>query len=409
MATRTMDSTPADVSLPDAGLGRGWEPAALWSLTLILLSAGLVTLYSASSVMAQRLGSPDWFFVVRQTQGAALGLAAMVVCAGIPYRLWERLAWPMLWVTLALLLIVIAPGTEGIAPRVNGARRWISFGGVTIQPSEIAKITIIVWTAMMALRKREAFKSLRQGLGPFLLVWAVLVIPIALEPDLSTACLVGLLGAMVVFAGGARIGHFIFLGLLALPVLRFQLGVSFRAARLDAFLDPAAAAQGAGYQVRQSLIAIGSGGITGQGFGQGRQKFGFLPEPHNDFIFAMVGEEWGLLGVTFFVALYLGITLVGFRVARRARDRFGQLLATGFTSFVALQATLHMAVGLGLVPATGLALPLVSYGRSNLLVTLAALGILISVAREIDRDWRPELLEVRGLPDLVRSGRRSRG
>ncbi len=406
MARALLDVAPASPSLPDVGLGRGWEAAALMTLTLILLSAGLVTLYSASSVLAQRQGAPDWFFVVRQAGGAAVGLMAMVTCARIPFRFWRRVAWPLVGLTVALLVAVILPFTHGIAPEVNGARRWIRIAGVTLQPSEVAKFSLVIWTAMMVVHKRPELRSLTRGLGPFLVVWGVVLGLIALEPDLSTAALVGLLAASVAFAGGARIGHFLFIGLLLLPVVKLQLGVSFRAQRLLAFLDPGSAAQGAGYQVQQSLIAIGSGGITGQGFGEGRQKFGFLPEPHNDFIFAMIGEEWGLVGVLFVIALYVGIVVLGFRIARRTRDTFGQLVALGFTNLIALQATLHMAVGMGLVPATGLALPLVSYGRSNLLVTMAGLGVLMSVARDTDQGWRPEHLEGRGAPDLARADRR---
>ena len=211
--------------------------------------------------------------------------------------------------------------------------------------------------------------------------WTTLLLPVALEPDLSTSALIALLGVLVVFAAGARIGHFVFLGALTVPVLKHQLAVGFRADRVAAFLNPASDPAGAGFQVRQSLVALGSGGLTGVGFGMGRQKFGFLPEAHNDFIFAMVGEEWGLLGVLFLAALFAAIILVGFRIAGRAPDLFGELLAIGVTNLIALQAVLHMAVGLGLVPTTGLALPLVSYGRSNLVVTMVAMGILMSVAR----------------------------
>jgi len=207
------------------------------------------------------------------------------------------------------------------------------------------------------------------------------LIPIVLQPDLSTAAVIGLLGVMIVFAAGVRVSHFLFLGLLTLPFLHQQFAVGFRADRIEAFLNPAVDPSGAGFQVRQSLVALGSGGLTGVGIGEGRQKFGFLPEAHNDFIFAMIGEEWGLLGVVFLVALYMGIVLVGFRIASRAQDLFGELLAIGFTNLIALQAVLHMSVGLGLVPPTGLSLPLVSWGRSNLVVTLAAVGVLISVAR----------------------------
>jgi len=306
---------------------------------------------------------------------------ALTACAVLPYRAWRFLAWPLVLVSVALLLVVILPGTESIAPEIKGARRWLRIMGVTVQPSELAKIAVIVWTAHMAVKKQDFFGSLSKGLGPFFVVWGAVLVPVILEPDLSTACLIGLLGVTVVFAAGARIAHFAFLGLAMAPVLLAQLAVGFRADRIASFLNPAADPAGAGFQVRQSLVALGSGGLTGVGFGEGRQKFGFLPEAHNDFIFAMVGEEWGLMGVLFLIVLYASIILVGFRIATRAADQFGELLAIGVSSLIALQAVLHMSVGLGLVPPTGLALPLVSYGRSNLIVTLAAVGILISVAR----------------------------
>ncbi len=378
---RPTDAAPfGPSSLPDTGLGRGWEPAVLTTVTVLLLSFGLVSLYSASAILAQRQGLPDYHYVLRQAVGAAVGLGAMVACARIPYRFWERAAWPLVVLTTALLVTIVLPWTESIAPEVNGSRRWIRIG-VAMQPSELAKLAVIVWTAQMAVRKADHFQSFTRGLLPFLTVWAALVVPILLEPDLSTGVVVALLGALVVFTAGGRIGHFLFLGLVALPFVWSQFAVAFRAQRMAAFLEPASDPAGAGFQVRQSLIAIGSGGITGVGFGEGRQKFGFLPEPHNDFIFGMVGEEWGLLGVVALAGLYATLVLVGFRIAARAPDLFGQLLAVGITSLVAVHAVLHMAVGLGLVPPTGLALPLVSYGRSNLGVMLASIGILMAVAR----------------------------
>jgi cell division protein FtsW len=376
----------APLTLPDAGLGRGWEATALAVAILVLTAFGLVTLYSASGFHAQRQNLPDWYYVIRQAGGAAAGLLVLWAAARVRYRYWQPLAWPLLVVVLIALVIVILPGTESIAPEVNGARRWLTLGPLTFQPSELAKIAVVVWTAALAVKKQGEFTRLSRGLVPFLIGWTVLLVPILLEPNLSTACLVALLGALVVFAAGGRIAHFAFLCLLAVPLLRAQLGVGFRAERMTAFFDPAADPSGAGFQVRQSLIAIGSGGLTGVGFGEGRQKFGFLPEAHNDFIFAMVGEEWGLLGVAFLVVMYTAIVLIGLRVARRAADEFGQLLATGLTGIIGVQALLHMAVGLALVPATGLALPLVSYGRSNQIVTLAAVGMLIAVARATDPD-----------------------
>lgn len=381
MARRPLNVAPAGpMTLPETGLGRGWEPAVLMGVTLLLFAFGLVTLYSASQVLALRADVPDYYYVLKQATGGALGLGGMVILSRVPYQWWKALAWPLLLVAWVLLMLLVIPGTEQIAPRINGARRWLQVG-ITVQPSELAKMALVIWTAALAVKKQPHFKSLRKGLGPFLVIWAALLLPIAAEPDFSTACLIGLLVGMVVFVAGGRIAHFGFLGLLLLPVVWVQLGVGFRVQRLAAFLNPTADVGGAGYQVHQSLVAIGSGGFTGVGFGEGRQKYGFLPEPHNDFIFAMIGEEWGLVGILFVVSLYLTLILVGFRIARRAPDLFGELLAVGFTSLIALHAVLHMSVGLGLVPTTGLALPLVSYGRSNLLVTLASVGIVMAVAR----------------------------
>lgn len=368
------------VTYPDTGLGRGWEPTALMVSTLLLLSFGLVTLYSASGFLAQRQGLPDYYYVLRQATGAAVGIGIMLAASRIPYRLWRFAAWPLLLGVWILLVLVVLPWTEGIAPEINGARRWIDLG-VTFQPSEVAKVAVVVWTAALAVKKQEHFRSLSRGLLPFLLIWGALTIPVLLEPDLSTALLIVLLGGLVVFAAGGRIAHFLALGLLALPIVGSQLDVGFRAQRMAAYLEPGADPTGAGFQVHQSLVALGSGGVTGMGFGQGKQKFGFLPEPHNDFIFSLIGEEWGLIGVGLVVALYVALILVGFRIARRAPDLFGQLLAIGLTNLIAIQAVLHMGVGLGLIPPTGLALPLVSYGRSNLLVTLLAVGVLMSVGR----------------------------
>lgn len=385
MRARPMDVAPTGpIRLPDSGLGRGWEAAALLCVTVLLLAWGLVVLYSASSVLAMRQDLPDTYYVLRQAVGAAAGLVALAFCAAVPYQVWARLAWPLLGLTIVALILVVLPWTHAIAPEINGARRWLNIG-IGLQPSEFAKIAVVVWTAALAVRKAPQFKSLSRGMMPFLVGWGVVLGLIVLQPDLSTAFLVGMLGALVVFCAGGRIAHFGFLALLALPVLRNQLSVGFRADRLAAFLDPVSDPTGAGFQVRQSLVALGSGGVYGVGIGEGRQKFGFLPEAHNDFIFAMIGEEWGLMGVLLLVACYAVVVLVGFRVAGRAPDLFGELLAVGLTSLIALQALLHMAVGLALLPATGLSLPLVSFGRSNLLVTCIALGMLMSVARASGR------------------------
>lgn len=382
MAPRPVNVAPAGPSaIPEAGLGSGWEPAVLMGVTLVLFLFGLITLSSATTFLAFQAGEAAPRFVLQQAMGGAIGLAALVVCSRIPYAWWKHLAWPALGATWLLLILLILPWTVAIAPPINGARRWLVTPIGRIQPSDLAKIAIVIWTAALAVKKQPHFRSLRRGLLPFLMVWAAVLIPIMLEPDFSTACLIGMMAGIVVFAAGGRVAHFVFLGLLMLPVLVAKLSEGFRLERIRAFLDPTLDPSGINYQVNQSLIAIGTGGLTGAGFGEGRQKYGFLPEPHNDFIFAMIGEEWGLLGILFVVSLFMTLIMVGFRIAQRAPDLFSELLAVGFTSFIALQAILHMGVGLGLVPNTGLALPLISYGRSNLIVTMAAIGILISIAR----------------------------
>ena len=367
-------------------LGQGWEGGAVLLITSVLVSVGMVMVYSASAVMAQAQGLAPHYFLLRQMSGALVGLVVLIVAAQLDYRRLRVLAWPILAATVVLLLVLVMPGTESIAPHSNGARRWLLLGPVGIQPSEIAKLAIIIWTAHLVVKKQDRLRSLSQGLAPFLLIWGLVAGLIMAQPDLSTATLLVLLAVLVAYAGGARPAHFIALAIVALPFLWQQVTrAAYRVDRIQAFMDPAADVSGLGYQINQSLIALGSGGVLGQGFGRGQQKFGFLPEPHNDFILAMIGEEWGFVGVAILMVLFVAFALVGYRVARGAADLFGSVLALGVTNLVVIQAFLHMAVNLALVPPTGLTLPFISYGRSSLIVSLAAVGILMSVARISDR------------------------
>jgi cell division protein FtsW len=364
-----------------AGGIEGWEPGAIVLLVLLMFSFGLVELYSASMVMATAEGLPPHFYAVRQLAGVIPGVLIVAALAKMDYHRLERAAWPLMIATFLLLVVTILPGTESIAPRVNGGRRWLRIG-ISFQPSEMAKLAIIVWTAALAVKKQDRFHSLRKGLLPFLSVWLVLLIPVMLQPNFSAALLIALLGSLVLFAGGARIGHFILLGMLAVPILWQQIqGTGYRARRLVAFFDPAADPTGLSYQIHQSLIAVGSGGMTGVGFGESRQKFGFLPEPHNDFLFSMIGEEWGFVGIAFTVALFAAFAVVGYRIARGAPDLFGYLLGIGATNLIVVSALLHMGVALALLPTTGVVLPFMSYGRTGLLICFAAVGVLLSLAR----------------------------
>lgn len=369
-------------SLPDTGLGRGWEPAAIIVLTSTLLVFGLITLHSASSVMARQGDLPHYYYVARQGIGALIGVVAMGVCARIPTEWWNRMAHHILLAAMLLLVVVVLPFTEAIAPTINGARRWLRVG-VTIQPSDLAKLAVVIWTASVAVRKREYFQSLGKGLAPFLVAWSAVLVLVALEPDMSTAMLIAAIGVTIVIAAGARLTHFVFMGLLAAPLIAPAVTSGYRRARWESLLlDPGTVPTGATYQSYQSLVAIGSGGLTGVGFGEGRQKFGFLPEAHNDFIFAMIGEEWGLVGTIAVILCYLALIAIAFRIARRAKNLFSELLAVGIASLIGLQAFLHIGVGLGVFPATGLSLPFISFGRTNLVALLAGVGILLAVARE---------------------------
>jgi cell division protein FtsW len=374
-------------------LGTGWEAPTLVLITVALLSFGFVSVYSASAVNAMNSGDPHYHFVLQQMIGAAAGMVGLAVMAQVDYRRLRMFAWPLLLIVIAMLVLVILPGTESMAPRINGARRWLRIGPVQIQPSEFAKLALIIWTAALAVKKQDKLSSLSRGLLPFLTVWGIVLLLIFLQPNLSTGVFVLFFSVLVIYAAGARIGHFILLGLVGLPLLWKHVdSVAYAIRRIIVWLDPSHDPTGIGWQINQAMIAVGSGGIWGQGFGHGMQKFGYLPEPHNDFILAMIGEEWGFVGVMAVIIAFSAFALIGYRIARQADDLFGFLLAIGVTNLIAIQALLHVAVNLAVLPTTGVTLPFVSYGRSSLLVCLAAVGILVSIAR---RASSPELT-VRG-------------
>ncbi len=364
-------------------IGTGWEAPALLMVTLILLAIGLLQVYSASSVMALAGGEPDYYYVVRQLTGAAAGFVILAVMSRVDYRRLRIFAWPMLAVIILALIVMVIPGIpQSVAPTMNGARRWLYVGPIGIQPSEFAKLSLIIWTAALAVKKQDKLSSLSRGLMPFLVMWMVVAGLVMMQPSYSAAVLILLLAALVVFAAGARIGHFIVLLLVGLPLLWTQLtSASYRFQRILTFMNRDDAATAASYQINQALIAVGSGGLFGVGFGRGQQKFGFLPEPHNDFLFSMLAEEWGLVGVLTVIMLFAAFALIGYRIARDAEDLFGFLLAIGITNLVIVHALLHFSINLALIPTTGVTLPFMSYGRSSLLVCMAGVGILMSVAR----------------------------
>ncbi len=359
-----------------------WETRLLGTVTALLLGFGIAATYGAASLVTVQGRSVGVELAVRQLSGALIGGVLLLLASRQDYYRWRVLAWPLLLVTLVLLLLPVLPFTREIAPTVNGARRWIQLGAVGFQPSELARVTVVVWCAMLAAKKGSQVREFKKGMLPFILVLGLVSFLILLQPNLSMATLVALLGGLVLFASGAKIGHFILLSGAAVLLVFHQIrDAQYRLARLVTFLNPGDATTEAGFQIHQSLIGVGSGGIFGTGFGQGQQKLGYLPYAYSDFLFSTIGEEWGFVGVFAVVSLFALFCWLGFRIARTAADPFGQYLAVGLTCAIGLTAFMHMAVSLGLMPTTGLTLPFMSYGRSSQIISLLATGILINIGR----------------------------
>lgn len=360
---------------------RRWETRGLAVVAMALSVIGVIAVYGASSLLTTKGGIVGSSYALNQAGGLVVGGILATIVARLDYHLWRRWAWPLLGVVAALLLVPLLPFTHGIAPEVNGARRWVDVGVGRFQPSELAKLAVVVWTAMLAAKKGEEMRSFRRGVLPVLVVVLPLVAMIFFEPNLSMALLVTLLAGVVVFAAGAKIGHFLLLAVGATPLLFGAIATAqYRLARVLTFLSAGSAPTEATWQVHQSLVGIGAGGLHGVGPGHGTQKLGYLPYAYSDFIFSTLGEEWGFLGVLVLIVGFGAFIWLGFRIARSARDPFGQLLAGGVTALVGIAVVLHIGVNLAVLPATGVTLPFVSYGRSSLLVSLVATGILASVA-----------------------------
>jgi cell division protein FtsW len=378
----------------------GLEARILVMLTAVLLAFGLATVYSASAIVEMQAGYGHAHLLIRQVVGMAIGLALFAIAAKLDAEVWEKWAWPVMILSLVLLVVVILPFTAGIAPRVHGSRRYLF--GASLQPSELAKLAVIVWTSMLVIKKGPALRRLTKGLLPFLVVIGTLDILVMLEPDLSTAMMFTLLMGIILFAGGVRIGHFVALGVMLIPLLYVQIErLNYVLLRMSAFFDPGAAPLEVSYQLRQSLIAVGSGQIFGVGFGRGRQQYGFLPFGYDDFIAGHIGEEWGFIGLTLLVLAFALYAALGFRIARKARSPFLRLVAVGLTVTMVLTAYLHIGVATGLLPTTGLTLPFISYGRSNLILSLLMTGILVNIGSSREKVFggaATDLLALRALP-----------
>jgi cell division protein FtsW len=347
-------------------------------LTLLLLGVGLVMVFSASANMSEERYGSAYLFVRKEILWDIMGLAALFVCARLDYHRWQKLSIALLFLAFVLLAAVLVVG-----PVVKGARRWIPLGFMNIQPSEVGKLAIVVWLADFLDRHHSQIQDLRCGFLPPLLVLGLLCGLILKEPDLGTPMLLGATGLIMMFLSGARTLHIVGMMALSLPPLYYELfHVAYRYRRLVAFLNPWADAAGTGYQLTQSLLAFGSGGLFGKGLGASQLKLLYLPDPHTDFIFPVIGEELGFIGVVGLILLFVSWGLRGWQVARRAPDLFGQLLASGITCWVLIQAAINMGVSCGLFPTKGLPLPFVSFGGSSLIITMAAVGILLNISAQ---------------------------
>ena len=347
-------------------------------ILMMLLSAGLLVLFSATYFAAAENRLAE---VYKQLIGIALGTAACIVTSRIPYRFWRQ-TWVVmtgLIVSAILLILVIIPG---IGVYINGSRRWLSLGGLSFQPSELAKFAIVLYMATALSYSGPRIKRLWTGIVPVLIVPGITFLLILEQPNLSTAGSIMIVSLILIVMAGAKWRHTLLMicgGLTAGAYYAWS--EPYRRRRLLSFRNPFAMMHDEGYQLSQSLIAFGSGGVFGMGLGQGRQKYAYLPYPESDFIFAIVGEDFGLLGCIAVIAMFAALMIAGYRVAIACRDKFGALLAAGITSSITVQAFLNMGVVVGILPTTGLPLPFFSAGGTSISITMAAMGILMNISR----------------------------
>lgn len=348
-------------------------------MAIALTCFGVVMVYSASSVMAAKRFHDGFFFLKRQGLFALAGFAIMLSVMRVNYQLWRKLAVPILLGCLVLLVLVLIPGIGGSA---GGASRWIRLpGGFNLQPSELSKLALIIYMAYSLDRKQDKIKQLGAGFVSYMLILLVMLGFLLKQPDMGSALTLAAVAMIMLFAAGTRLVYIISIFLMSLPFLYFLvMNVAYRKRRILAFLDPWQDPQNSGFQIIQSWLALGTGGVFGQGLGEGKQKLFYLPEAHTDFILSVVGEELGFLGVVVIIGMFFLLVQRAMRVAVAAPDAFGRFLALGIAVLFGIEATVNMGVVTGLLPTKGLALPFISYGGSSLIISLFAVGILLNIS-----------------------------
>ncbi|MCK5912313.1 MAG: putative lipid II flippase FtsW [Desulfuromusa sp.] len=351
-------------------------------LTVSLTCIGVVMVYSSSAIMAADKFHDGFYFLKRQLAYTVIGFVLMAVATYFNYQNWRKLAVISLLASIALLAMLFIPG---FGVRVGGAMRWLRLPGLTIQPAELVKLTLVLYLAHSLTRKKEKVRSLLKGYLPYMIVLGVLLLMLLKQPDLGSAMIIAGVALAMLIVAGVRWRYLLPTILMTLPVVYFLvMQVDYRRRRIMTFLDPWDDPFGAGFQIIQSLVAFGNGGILGQGLGIGEQKLFYLPEAHTDFIFSVIGEELGLVGVLVVAALFLMLVLCGIRIALQCQEPFGRNLAFGLSFLLGLEAFVNLSVCMGLLPTKGLALPFVSYGGTSLVVSLIAVGILLNISNSLE-------------------------
>jgi cell division protein FtsW len=390
----------------DDGTQRTTGDLTLLFVTLCLLGIGLVMLYSASSIMAEVRYQDSMYFFKRQVIFAVAGLVLLFLVQHVHYTLYRRLVYVILGVSLLSLCLVLVPH---LGHRVGGARRWLPLGPLSVQPSEFAKLALVMFMAYSLAKKEERLRDFGVGLLPHAIVCGIFVLLIFRQPDLGTAVYFVLLTLVLLFVAGVRLWHLLGSALALVPFLVLAVTrKNYRWGRVLAFLDPWRDPTAGSFQLLHSLVAFGSGGLMGAGLGSGRQKLFYLPEPHTDFILAVIGEEAGLVGICVILLLYALLVWRGVLIALRAPDRYGTYLALGLTLTIGLQALINGAVVMGLVPTKGLPLPFMSYGGSSLCTSFLAVGILLNISSRQRVPGNEPWLRPSAEGDLPRPGESSR-
>jgi cell division protein FtsW len=366
-----------------AGTNRSRAGGAVYDLQLLfpvlfLVGIGIVMVYSASSALAIKKFGSDFYFLKKHAAFALIGICVLVLCRHVPYPSYRKLAYPLLVLAIGLLVAVLA---SPFGVTAGGARRWLRVGPVQFQPSEFARLALLIYMAYSMEKKVDRIKDFSIGFMPHVVVMGLLSVLVLWQPDFGSAAILAFLAWVMMFIGGVRLTHLIGSCAILVPLAWYYINsADYRRRRWESFWDPWQFSSDQGYHATQSLMAFGSGGWWGAGIGKSYRKLFFLPEPHTDFIFAVIGEELGVVGVLAIVLLYALIIAKGIRIARHAPDLFGCYLAIGLTAALGLQICINMGVTLALLPPKGLTLPFLSYGGTSLVMNMAAIGILMNIA-----------------------------